>query len=195
MKWVIIEDKYLDFLRNTGDNRIPYSNYGTDKYKPFFGELFTIGDYSYITQVSSFKPKHQKMKEDKDFYKINRGKKTIAVINLNYMFPILTSKLIYLNNYNEISNFRLFKDKQEEKSYIALLRYELKIINKKPLTISAKYLYKNKYERPNSKLASRCIDFKQIEKVCDTYFINQKIKNQQTYTNSQNDTNNTTLKQ
>ena len=31
--WVVIEEKYLDYLRAT-ERRIPFSNYGSDKYKP-----------------------------------------------------------------------------------------------------------------------------------------------------------------
>ena len=35
MYWIDIDDKYLDYLREF-EKRIPYSDYGTDKMKPFF---------------------------------------------------------------------------------------------------------------------------------------------------------------
>ena len=53
MKWKIINDNYLDFLRNNYDNRIPKTNYGSNCLKPFFGELFRVDDLVYVTQVSS----------------------------------------------------------------------------------------------------------------------------------------------
>ena len=177
MKWVIIDDNYLDYLRKFGDNRIPRSNYGSDKFKPFFGELFKTKDYSYITQITSSKPRLEHLKEDKDFYKIYQGNKLIAAINLNYMFPILTTKLVYLNNYDDISKYRTFTSDIEKGKYISLLKYELSEINKKPLTISAKYLYQNKYSYPNNKLAKRCLDFRNLEIICNNYF--QLVKIQQ----------------
>ena len=57
------------------------------------------------------------------------------------MFPILASKLKYLDNYNDISQYRTFKNENEKSKYISFLKYELSEINKKPLTISAKFLY------------------------------------------------------
>ena len=136
--------------------------------KPFFGELFTIGNYSYITQISSYKPRLEKVKESKDFYKIYKFNKLIACVNLNYMFPIFTKDVRYLN-YNDIDKFRTFKTLKEKSNYIAFLKFELQEINKKPITISAKYLYKNKYEKPDSSLSKRCLDYKRLEEACKTF--------------------------
>ena len=187
MKWVIINDSYLDYLRKNGDTRIPYSNYGTDKYKPFFGELFTIGDYSYVTQVTSYKERLERIKEDKDFYKIYRQNKLVAAVNLNYMFPILTSKLKYLDNYNDISQYRTFKSGNEKSKYISFLKYELSEINKKPLTISAKFLYNVKYDKPNNKISKRCLDFKKLETICSQYFKILKIQQLAQYNQNMNE--------
>lgn len=70
LKWKIVDEEYLNYLRNYYESRIPYSNYGRDKYKPFFGELFRVGDMSYITQISSPKQRHYSMKNSMDFIKI-----------------------------------------------------------------------------------------------------------------------------
>lgn len=51
MKWINVNEKYLDYLRET-EKRIPKTDYGTDRYKPFFGILFEVDDLYYITQVS-----------------------------------------------------------------------------------------------------------------------------------------------
>lgn len=39
MEWLVIDEKYLNYLRDK-ESRIPKSDYGNDKYKPFFGVLF-----------------------------------------------------------------------------------------------------------------------------------------------------------
>lgn len=49
MEWLVIDEKYLDYLRQE-DSRIPKSNYGKDKYKPFFGTLFETEEFYYVTR-------------------------------------------------------------------------------------------------------------------------------------------------
>ena len=52
MDWKVVDEAYLNYLR-CYESRIPFSNYGEDKYKPFFGALFDLDDeISYITQIS-----------------------------------------------------------------------------------------------------------------------------------------------
>ena len=51
MKWINVKEQYLDYLR-TIERRIPRTDYGTDRYKPFFGILFEVGELYYVTQVS-----------------------------------------------------------------------------------------------------------------------------------------------
>lgn len=55
--------------------------------------VFQINDMEYFAPLSSFKPKHEKMKEGLDFIKILR----YAVINLNNMFPVPYSERVYVN--------------------------------------------------------------------------------------------------
>jgi protein AbiQ len=57
MKWINVNEKYLDYLRAV-EGRIPRTDYGLDKYKPFFGILFETEDFYYITQVSHPQPRH-----------------------------------------------------------------------------------------------------------------------------------------
>ena len=42
--WVIIDEKYLAFLRAT-EHRIPYSDYGTNKYKRTFNSQLEKSQY------------------------------------------------------------------------------------------------------------------------------------------------------
>ena len=53
MKWINVDENYLNYLRDT-ESRIPKTDYGSDKYKPFFGVLFEIDDL-YYTSISSSK--------------------------------------------------------------------------------------------------------------------------------------------
>lgn len=166
MNWAILKNDYLDFLRSF-EKRIPKTNYGTDKYKPFFGILFETKDFVYVTQVSSpNKPRLKDLPENIDFYKLYDPKKPsrlMSVVNLNYMFPVPKDEITYVTNYNIVDTLRTFKDEKQRSSYIHLLKKELSEINKKNLFNPAKKIYINKINNPNSKLAKRCLNYKELE--------------------------------
>lgn len=170
MEWINVNEKYLDYLRER-ERRIPKTDYGTDKYKPFFGVLFEVGDLYYVTQVSHPQDRHKNMKQQKDFYKLfdpNNHNRLIAVVNLNYMFPIpkqQTSSFIKKN----IDTYRTFKSENEKSKYIDLLDTELLVINSMNIGNKAKELYKLKYDKPNDKVSKRCIDFKYMEQLAIKY--------------------------
>ncbi|MBQ9232942.1 MAG: type III toxin-antitoxin system ToxN/AbiQ family toxin [Lachnospiraceae bacterium] len=163
MYWIDIDDKYLDFLREF-EERIPYSDYGTDKMKPFFGVLFDTEEFSYVTQVSHPQIRHEKMKQARDFYKLydNDSNRLIGVVNLNYMFPVLKDKIVKLEMSN-IDKIRTFKNETQKSKYIDLLNRELKEINKLPIEKNAFKLYKDKYTYPESFISKRCLDYKALE--------------------------------
>ena len=173
--WVVIDEKYLDYLRAV-ENRIPFSDYGTDKYKPFFGVLFEIGDLAYVTQVSHAQPRHIQMKNAPDFIKIfipdrnpANPDRLVAVINLNYMFPIHKT-LIENLEYKNIEKHRTFRSLQEKSQYIDLLTKELAQINKLGVDAKAKKLYDKKKRFPSDAVCRRCIDFCAMESLAKTYY-------------------------
>ena len=51
MQWINVNEKYINYLRQF-EKRIPITEYGEDKYKPFFGILFETDKFYYITQIS-----------------------------------------------------------------------------------------------------------------------------------------------
>lgn len=168
LKWKIVDEDYLNYLRNNYESRIPYSNYGRNKYKPFFGELFRIGGMSYLTQISSPKQRHHSMKNSMDFIKIydlKSGTRLLGVVNLNYMFPVVTSSLIDLD-YATINQHRTFKNDDEKSRYINLLKIELRQINSIGIDKKAKKVYQHKLTNPNSPVSLRCFDFKLLESAC-----------------------------
>lgn len=165
MQWINVNEDYLDFLRKS-EPKIPHTNY-ENKYKPFFGVLFETENLIYITQISHPQKRHYNMKQQKDFYKIydpNDIKRLIAVVNLNYMFPIPKSETSPFKK-KDIEKYRAFKDSTEKSKYLRLLDIELKEINKLNLSQAALNIYKFKYDFPDSRLSKRCIDFKHLEKI------------------------------
>lgn len=174
MKWINVDEEYLDYLREN-EARIPRTDYGSDRYKPFFGVLFEVDDLFYVTQVSHPQERHKKLKQQKDFYKIfdpKNPQRLIAVVNLNYMFPIpkeLTSPFIK----RDIDTYRHFKSATEKSNYINLLDKELKAINSMDIGTKAKELYSLKYVRPNNAVSKRCIDFKAMERLAMQYRTNK----------------------
>lgn len=172
MHWINVNEKYLDYLRKY-EKRIPYSNYGENKYKPFFGVLFEQDDLLYITQISHPQERHKKLKNQKDFYKIYDPvnlSRLIAVINLNYMFPIPKNE-VYGFEKQKIDIYRTFVDAREKSKYIDLLDKELKEINKLNLSSVAQEIYKNKYDYPDSKMAKRCLDYKKLEEYAKIWIV------------------------
>jgi len=170
MKWIHVNENYLDYLRNV-EKRIPKTDYGTDKYKPFFGVLFEKDGLYYITQVSHPQKRHQKMGQQKDFYKLfdlKNPKRLIAVVNLNYMFPI-PKECTQEFEKKKIDTYRSFESEEAKSRYINLLDSELKAINKLDLGTKALELYNLKYDKPENTISKRCIDFKGMEQLAKMY--------------------------
>ena len=172
--WIVIPEEYLDYLRKF-ERRIPYSNYGEDKYKPFFGELFTIGDLVYVTQISHTQPRHNHLKNSKDFVKIylpsstpEQADRLVAVVNLNYMFPIPKS-IIYPLEYKNIDQHRTFLSENDKTQYIDLLKKEMSVINTLNMDKRAKSLYDLKINFPNDDVSKRCFEFLKLEELATNY--------------------------
>lgn len=175
MKWINLNENYLDYLRKV-ENRIPRTDYGTDRYKPFFGVLFEVDDLYYVTQVSHAQQRHISLKQQKDFYKIYDPKnknRLIAVVNLNYMFPIPKSETSNFEKKN-IHTYRTFASEVEKSKYIDLLDTELSVINTMDLGTKAKELYALKYDNPNHVVSKRCLDFKTLEELAKNYKVEPK---------------------
>lgn len=179
MNWIILNEQYLDFLR-AFEPRIPRTDYGTDRYKPFFGILFETDDFAYVTQVSSpDKPRLKNLPENIDFYKLYDPKvptRLMSVVNLNYMFPVPKDELTHVTNYKIIDTLRTFKSPKYRSQYIYLLKKELSEINKKNLAAPAMEIYESKTKAPNSKLAKRCLNYKELESKAYEWMENNKAK-------------------
>jgi len=160
VKLVRVDSNYCDYLR-TFDNRVAY-NKNKKELRPF-GVLFTIKDYEYFAPLASPKPKHMKMKNTLDFFKIQDGK--LGAVNFNNMIPVTK------NNYLLID---LDKDTQIDKEikYQKLLKEQLLWLNENFKTLKNKSfkLYNLYNEGKLSKsISGRCCNFKLLEEKCVEY--------------------------
>lgn len=161
LKIVRVNSDYCDYLRES-DNKVAY-NKNEKELRPFIGILFKIDTCEYFAPLSSPKPKHKKMKNTLDFFKIKGGE--LGALNFNNMIPV------------SIENYSLVDLNKEtltisEMKYQKLLKEQLTWLN------SNYYQVKNKsfklYELYNAgklpeNIMSRCCNFKLLEEKCLAY--------------------------
>lgn len=174
MKWCTIDKDYIDFLKKT-DKRIPNIEYGKNAFKPFFSPLFERNGLVYVSQVTSPKPRHYKLKESQDFLKLYDNNRLIGAVNLNYMFPVPKALIINVE-YNNIQKFRMFNNNEDKSKYINLLKAEMKEIKTKDIQTKAKNLYKLFEKSPEHNVVKRCLNFKLLERKSIQYCKDHNIK-------------------
>ncbi len=121
--------------------------------RKYIGVILKINGLSYFAPLSSYKPKHVKMKESVDFIKI----KDYAVININNMIPVPEQQLIELDI-----------NAEKNPHYKFLLQAESREINRQRNRIrkNAEIVYNHKKQNGNlTPLAKRTNDFAMLEKL------------------------------
>ncbi len=161
MKWCTIDSEYINYLKKV-DGRVPNTEYGEYKFKPFFSPLFEKDGLVYVTQISSKKERHLKMKEQVDFIKIydEKNNNLLGVVNLNFMFPVPKDKIINVN-YKDIDKYRKFRSEKEKENYIHLLKEEMKQIKKRQINLLSEKLYE--IVKINPFVSKRCLNFSLLE--------------------------------
>ena len=91
MKFYHIKEDFITYLRQF-DTKIAENKNQT---RPYVGIVLEVNSVKYYAPFSSPKPKHKKMKNGKDFRKINNG--LYGAINFNNMIPVLDSALIEID--------------------------------------------------------------------------------------------------
>ena len=91
MRFYNITDDYIAFLR-TFDTKVAENKHEA---RPYVGVVLEINGVNYYAPFTSPKPKHQKMKNGKDFRKINQG--IYGAINFNNMIPVVAEALIEID--------------------------------------------------------------------------------------------------
>ena len=152
-----ISPKYISYLSTYAPHLFHNKQAGQNNERKYIGVVLYINGFEYFAPLSSFKPKHFKMKESIDFLKI----KQYAVINLNNMFPVPHGLCTYVDI-----------NAQRNPKYKSLLLAEYRAIKaiQEKIRKNAKTLYDLKQKEGNStSLAKRCNDFLLLEKACLHY--------------------------
>lgn len=172
MDWYAVKKEYIDYLKQFDDN-VGDNDYG-DHLKLYLGILLSVDGINYYVPISSPKPKHNRMSNQDDFYKVEDPvtKELYAVLNLNNMIPVPDTAINQIT-YGNIQNYRAFKTEKEKLDYIYLLQKEKAIIdaleNNSILTNKAKKLYNKCEKNPTSNLAKRCCKFKLLKEKSEVW--------------------------
>lgn len=154
IKFYEISESYVDFLSPHAPHLFHNSKREQANTRKYLGIVLSVNGMDYFAPLSSFKQKHEKMKESMDFLKVGR----YAVINLNNMFPAPEKECHYVD-FSAIAN-KVYKD---------LLMAEYRIIKQMQDKIRkrAGQLYHHKQQNGNNTpLAKRCNDFGSLEELC-----------------------------
>lgn len=152
-----IDETYIDYLAQFAPHLFHNKQAGQQNERKYIGVLLTINGYDYFAPLSSFKPKHAKMKEALDFLKIG----DYAVINLNNMFPAAKKHCHFVDF-----------SKEHNPQYKKLLESEYRIIRVRQDKIlkNAVTLYNHRIKNGDTTgLGRRCNDFKLLEEKAKLY--------------------------
>ena len=111
MRLYHVSDTYIQYLKQF-DERVPDNK---NQRRPYVGIVIEVRGITYYAPLSSPKPKHLKMKNGKDFRKINKG--VYGAINFNNMIPVPVEELLLID-------FNAIQDKQ----YRRLLQHQYEYI-------------------------------------------------------------------
>jgi protein AbiQ len=174
LKFYTVDGNYNEYLRKIDFKVQDVSVANKKDTRPFVGILLTVNNIKYIAPLASPKPKHQSMKNQLDFIKINSG--LWGAINFNNMIPV-TDKLINLIDINS-----------QNKKYKELLSNQLTWCNsnKDKIIDTANKLYLEiTSKKTNTSLLRRCCDFKLLEERLSEYIsIEQNNKKNETVLNN-----------
>lgn len=152
-----IDDAYIDYLARFEPHLFHTKQSAQHNERKYIGVLLTVNGMDYFAPLSSFKPKHEYMKEGLDFLKIGN----YAVMNLNNMFPAA-------RKYCRFVDF----SKERNLQYKKLLESEYRIIRVRQNRIlkNAATLYNYKLKNGDSTaLGKRCNDFLLLERKASEY--------------------------
>jgi protein AbiQ len=161
-----IDMKYVRDLARVDDRVMSVSPQAGKENRPFVGIVVICGQKNYCIPLTSPKPKHQTMKNDKDFSKIyDKRNRLIGCLNFNNMLPVEDAVLYPID-------MKLYPgDNAKERAYKELLNDQLDWCNNnfEAITAKAEKLYRIVTETPDKmkNLTRRCCNFKKLEQVLE----------------------------
>ena len=161
-----VDIKYIRDLSKADDNVPSVSPQIQKDTRPFIGIIVICGDKKYCVPLSSPKPKHEKMNNDKDFSKIyDKHEKLIGVLNFNLMIPVDKS-VVSAIDFNIVPN-----DSPKIKAYKNLLKDQLNWCRKNREQIISKaeklYILVTRNPERARNLVKRCCDYCKLERVLE----------------------------
>ncbi len=176
---------YCDFLRKN-DPCVPYTM-DSKSIRPFVGIVFSVNGYNYYSPLTSPKPKHTRMKNQVDFFKINGG--VWGAINFNNMIPVHSDSL------QKVDMQILPTDTKADIDYKNLLTNQLSWCNanKVVLLSQAEKLYNIIIQgKGRAELVSRCCNFPvdeaQYKIYCEAHNLNIDMQKKNELTPAQTST-------
>jgi protein AbiQ len=160
LNFYTVDSKYNEYLYKADFKVQNISLKNQNGTYPSVGILLNVNDTRYIAPLASPKLKHQSMKNQPDFIKINGG--LWGVINFNNMIPV-TEELISIVDINS-----------QNAKYKELLANQLSWCNsnRDRIVLTAEKLYANvTNHKANQYLLNRCCDFKLLEQKLSEYTI------------------------
>lgn len=110
-----VNPEYINYLLPYAPHLFHNKQPGQQNNRKYIGVILNVNDMNYFAPLSSFKAKHEKMKNRLDFIKVGN----YAVININNMFPVPNGEYIYVDIQKETNH-----------QYKKLLMTEHRIIRK-----------------------------------------------------------------
>lgn len=162
-----IDVKYVRDLAHVDDNVMSVSPQMKKANRPFVGIVIVNGDRRYCIPLSSPKPKHESMRNGRDFTKVFDPKgRLIAVLNFNNMIPVNSEVVSAIDLGIRAS------DSADDRAYKFLMRNQIEWCNAHADEIvrKANKLYAIVTEQPEKYhgLVKRCCDFKRMEAALDS---------------------------
>lgn len=160
MRFYHIKDDYINYLRNY-DSKVALNKH---ERRPYVGVVVQIGDIAYYAPFTSPKPKHQYMKNAKDFRKIAGG--SYGAINFNNMIPVPVDALLLIDINNEPDpQYRRLLQNQ----YRAVVRDRIGI-EKTACMLRSLILTDTERLTPyDKKVKERCCDLQLLERIYNGY--------------------------
>lgn len=160
MKFYHITDEYIDFLRNY-DVKVSQNK---QESRPYVGVVVQIEDIKYYAPFTSPKAKHMKMKNGKDFRKIQGGQ--YGAINFNNMIPVPDEALLLMDINNEADE----KYKRLLQNQYQAIKADSAAIIKTASKLRRLVLTENeKLSEFDKRIKERCCDLKTLESVCSEF--------------------------
>ena len=165
---VTISEEYVSLLQK--QDREVKDTIKDKKTRPYVGILFTIDKRNYFAPLTTRKPKHETMKDNRDITILrNRQNECLGAIDFAKMIPVPDSQL-------EKINFAKRKE-THPKSFNTLLN-QLYVVNKmKPLLVEkAEKLYQQYIDKTlPKKIRKHCVNFEKANKVHDRWIERENI--------------------